>query len=78
MIGSRLFSVACILAALLAFALLIESAGFLPAVFVATFFAMLAERPINWLRALVYSTLLTVMSYGVFVAGLGLPVKAFG
>jgi hypothetical protein len=70
--------ICCISGALLAFALLIGTLGFVPAVFSGTMLTNLAESPIRWTRALVYSCVFTAAGYGVFILGLGLPVPVFG
>lgn len=69
-------AICCISSSLLAFALLINSAGLLPAIFIGVYLAMLSERPVRWISALLYSSALTAFGYVVFILGLGLPVSA--
>lgn len=74
----NLWAIGCVLGGLFAFALLIERAGLLPAIFVSTLLALAGERPIRWGRSLIYATVMTWAAWVVFILGLGLPVSLFG
>lgn len=71
------YAIGCFVGSLLAFALLIERAGFVPAVFVATFGTMMAHRPVRPLAALLFGFCFAIASYLVFLKGLSMPISAF-
>jgi hypothetical protein len=64
-------------AGILAFAALIESAGFVPAIIVLTFISALAEHPYRLRRTVVLSIGLSVAAFLLFRVGLSLPIAAF-
>lgn len=70
--------VLCVCISLLAFGLLLNTAGFVPAVFIATAVAMRAEPSVRWRTLLLYATALSAVCYVVFLVILGIPVAAFG
>lgn len=55
------------------FSLLIERAGFIPAVIVLCFSSAIAGRQFNWREVLLLTLLLLVLSVGLFIWGLELP-----
>lgn len=63
-----------VMAAIFAFALLIERNGLAPAVFVATFLATLAEREVRFVPSLVLAIGVTVVTALIFHFGLALPI----
>lgn len=63
-----------ILAAMLAFALMIERFGLIPSVFVTSMVSSMAERNFKWLRAVIVAVLLASGSTAVFKFGLNLYV----
>lgn len=63
-----------IMAAILAFALLIDRNGLAPAVFAATFLATFAEREVRLVPSLVLAACVTVLTAFVFHFGLALPI----
>lgn len=69
----RLRPLAASLAALLAFGLLIKSAGLVPAVYGLVLVAAFAERP-RWSRTVALATVLAVGATLIFKIGLGLQV----
>ena len=76
--GIELRRLLCVCISLLAFALLLGSAGFVPAVFVTTAVAMRAEPSVSWKILLLYAVSLSAVCYVVFLVILGIPVVAFG
>ena len=75
--GLELRRMLCVCGSLVSFALLLHRAGFLPAIFVASALATLAEPGVRWTVTAAYAVGLTMLSYAVFILGLGMPVKAF-
>lgn len=67
--------VLAIMAAILAFALLIERAGLAPAVAAATFLATYAEREVRPVRSAIVACAMAVLTIAVFKFGLGLPFR---
>lgn len=63
-----------ILASVLAFALLLRTAGFLPAVFAAAMIASFAEATQTWRSAALVSLGITLASVILFIWLLGLPI----
>lgn len=74
----RPIALICALAAPLAFGLLAQPAGFLPAVFVATFVGTLAASGMRLSVRLATSCVLALVTTAVFIWGLGLPLPPFG
>ncbi|BCH27738.1 hypothetical protein MesoLjLc_76150 [Mesorhizobium sp. L-8-10] len=68
----------CVLSAVLAFAVLIGTIGFDPAVFAAVMISMLWDRPIRLMRSLVLTASVTLFADIVFLRLLALPYRAFG
>ena len=60
------------------FGLMMEYAGFVPAVFVLTIMSALASPEFKWLQHGVLAIGLTVLSVSLFIWGLGLPYPLFG
>lgn len=60
------------------FAVMIGPCGFIPAIACSTFAACWSSRLMNWRLALFITTLLTVLSTGIFVFILKMPVTLFG
>lgn len=65
-------------ASLLAFGILLQTAGFVPAIFVTTALAMRADKEVSWSMVIGYALALTGMSYLIFLRLLGMPLTAFG
>lgn len=65
--------IVCITASLLAFALLIEHAGFVVAGMVSMLLSIKAQSHLDWRRALVLSSLTVAATALIFVVGLKLP-----
>ena len=63
----------CITASLLAFALLIDSAGFVVAGMVSMLLSIKAQKHLNWVRALILSGSTVLATSLIFVVGLKLP-----
>ncbi len=61
---------------ILAFALLIESAGLLPSVFATVVIATFAERTVSIVNALILGAALALLTWAIFILGLGLPMAA--
>ncbi|OWU83148.1 hypothetical protein ATO6_20080 [Oceanicola sp. 22II-s10i] len=68
---------ACVIGSLLAFALLLNPLGFVPAILVSTMVALAADVRAHPVIAVVYAVGLTAACYLVFLRGLGLPISAF-
>lgn len=66
-----------IIAGGVAFALVVEPAGLVPATFALIFCVVFAEREQNWLRTVILAVALSIMGVVVFSKGLGIPVPAF-
>jgi hypothetical protein len=71
--GTKLRSVVAILSAIFIFAVLIERFGLVLAALSLVVLATLAREAVNWRRAVLLASLLTLFSVGLFVWGLGLP-----
>jgi hypothetical protein len=61
----------------LAFAMLIEPAGLVPATVALVCTVVLAETEVRVLRTVILAAALSAMAVGVFTEGLGIPVPAF-
>jgi hypothetical protein len=59
------------------FGVLLERAGFLPALMVLAFGSAAAGREFKWGEALLFTLFLTILSLAVFIWGLGLPYPLF-
>lgn len=70
-------AVVFILAGLLMFGVLIGPGGLMPAIFVSTLLAMMADRPLRWRRMLIYAAAVSALAWAVFILGLGMPVPLF-
>ena len=57
------------------FGILVERAGFLPALLVLVFVSAAAGREFKFVEILLLTTLLTLLSLAVFIWGLGLPYR---
>ncbi len=68
----------CLLAGVAAFALLLERAGLVAAIFACVALARLAERPYRAGETLALAAFLSALGAGIFVYGLGLPIPLFG
>ena len=64
-------------AAVLAFALVIERFGLVPAVFATTVVATLAEVKLTAVQAALLGAAMALMTWAIFLAGLGLTIPAF-
>jgi hypothetical protein len=73
----RIFTPIFVLGSIVAFAVLIRPFGLIPAVFVATFVATLAELKFRPLVSCALGLVLSVMAYGIFIAGLRLTIAPF-
>jgi hypothetical protein len=69
---------ACLLAAVGAFAALLEPAGLVAAIIACVAIARLAERPYRPVETAALAAFLAALGAGVFVLGLGLPIPLFG
>lgn len=72
----RLLTPLILLSGIVAFALMIEPFGLLPAVFAAAAIATCAELELRPLRILGTGLTLCAVTWGVFILGLGLPMPA--
>lgn len=72
-----LSSILLIGASLLAFALLVERNGMGPAIFAAVFLSTFASENRNIPRSLLLAAITALVCVGLFIYGLGLPIKAF-
>lgn len=70
-------AVVFILAGLLMFGVLIGVAGLMPAIFISTLLAMMADRPLRWRRMLIYAAAVSALAWAVFILGLGMPIPLF-
>lgn len=68
----------CLLLGVAAFALLLEPAGLVAAIFACVGVARLAEKPYRPAETFVLAAFLAVLGAGIFVFGLGLPIPLFG
>lgn len=62
---------------ILCFALMIETVGLVPAVFSATVIATFAETRVPLVRALILGAALSLLTWAIFILGLGLPIPSF-
>lgn len=74
--GPSLRGIACLAAAILAFALLIEAAGMIPAVGATVFLASRANKGMSLRGAMVLSIGAALASWLIFRVGLGLQIEA--
>lgn len=74
----RLRAVLFLLIAPIGFALLIEPAGLIPAVFAAVFISAFADKSVKPVRAVILSALVALFCALVFGAGLGLSIDLIG
>lgn len=70
--------VLCIGAGMVAWALVVDSAGFIPAGLLQLLLSSLALPQPNWRRLVFGALLATLIAYGLFVQLLGMPLAAFG
>jgi len=63
--------------AVVIFGLLVERAGFVPALLVLTVIAAAAGSEFKWREVLMLAAVLTVCSVGLFIYGLGMPYPLF-
>ncbi len=68
----------CLLAGVAAFAVLLEPAGLVAAIFACVALSRLAERPYRPAETLLVAAFLSALGAGIFVYGLGLPIPLFG
>jgi len=68
----------CLLLGVAAFALLLERAGLIVAIFACVGLARLAGRPYRPLETLALAAFLAALGVTIFVWGLGLPIPLFG
>lgn len=68
-------AVAAVVAALLAFVVLIDRAGLVPAIFVAVVVASFAERAVRPGEAVLLAAAMACLCAAIFVFGLGLPIR---
>ncbi|MGO4917313.1 tripartite tricarboxylate transporter TctB family protein [Pseudogemmobacter sp. W21_MBD1_M6] len=59
------------------FALMIETLGFVPAVFSTVVIATFAENRVPLTRALILGAGLALLTWAIFILGLGLPISSF-
>lgn len=64
-------------ASILAFALMIEDFGLVPAVFATTLIGTFAESKITLLRAMILSASIALVTWSIFILGLGLSISAY-
>nr|WP_256478514.1 tripartite tricarboxylate transporter TctB family protein [Notoacmeibacter sp. MSK16QG-6] len=64
--------------AILTFALMIEPVGLIAAVFSTTVIATLAESRVSLGKALILGAAMSLLTWTIFIAGLGLPIRSFG
>jgi hypothetical protein len=74
----RVKPVTLVLLSIVLFALMIDTAGLIPAVFLLVFIAASGGHDFRWLEVAILSLSLTAFSWAVFVYGLELPFKAWG
>jgi len=68
----------CLLLGVATFALLLEPAGLVAAIFACVGVARLAEKPYRPTETFVLAAFLAALGAGIFVFGLGLPIPLFG
>lgn len=66
-----------ILVGVVGFALTVDRFGIVPAVFILTFVARLAEERFEFVRPLVLASFLSVIAVLIFIVGLKLPLRIF-
>ncbi|MDD7973123.1 tripartite tricarboxylate transporter TctB family protein [Roseinatronobacter alkalisoli] len=64
-------------ASVLSFAVMIRSVGFVPTVFATTFIATFAESNLSLTRAAVLAGAMALLTWSIFILGLGLTIPAF-
>jgi len=74
----NLRAVVCMLAGMVAFALLIGTAGLVPAIVGCVFFSRLAEPQFRLVPVLVLGLALSLLCWAVFAFALGLPLRILG
>lgn len=62
---------------ILSFALMVETLGIVPAVFFTTVIATFSETRVPLVWALVLGAGMTLLTWGIFILGLGLPIPSF-
>ena len=62
---------------IICFALMIDTLGLVPAVFSAAVIATLAEKLISLKSAVILGAALSLVTWAIFILGLGLPIAAF-
>jgi hypothetical protein len=62
---------------IICFALMIDTLGLVPAVFSAVVIATLAEKLISLKSAVILGAALSLVTWAIFILGLGLPIAAF-
>lgn len=67
-------AVTCITASIALFAVMIERAGLVPAVFVASSVAMIGNAEATWRQILITSAAIAVICFVLFILLLGLPI----
>lgn len=67
-----------VLGGILVWVLLVDRLGFVPATLALVLIAARAERDITFVQSLVLAGALTAGGYLIFIAGLGIPISAFG
>jgi len=75
---SDLRPLACLLAGVAAFALLLEPAGLVAAILACVGIARLAETPYRPVETVALAAALAAVGAAIFVFGLGLPIPLFG
>lgn len=69
---------ALVILAPIVFGLTVNRLGFVPAVAMTALLSALASRTMGYGRALVISAGLTALCVGIFILGLGIPIRLFG
>lgn len=62
--------------AILCFAVMIETAGLMPAVFFTVVIATFAEKTVPLRKAILLGASMVVLTWAIFILGLGLPIPA--
>lgn len=62
---------------ILSFALMIEKVGIVPAVFFTTVIATFSETQVPFAKALMLGAGMTLLTWSIFILGLGLPIASF-
>ena len=75
---ANLRALVLICAAIAAFALLVRTAGLVPAVFAAVVLSSMADTAVQPLQSLAIATVMSALAVGVFVWGLGFQAAPFG